>query len=114
MADSHVALPKADTLQKEAFGATERELEAIVAYQEAIRQQGENREGEEEQGRRKGRQLMSSASEFIARLQHVLRSAKSGIACIQSRPSSNTLTLSRSVIDSCVGDKGVCVGTNFC
>ena len=30
-------LPKADPLQKEAFGATERELEAIVAYQEAMK-----------------------------------------------------------------------------
>ena len=33
-----LVLPKADPLQKEAFGATQREFEAIVACQEAMKQ----------------------------------------------------------------------------
>ena len=53
-------LPKADPLQKEAFGATERELEAIVAYQEAMKRikpvfHGDDGNGEKTEKEKKGK-----------------------------------------------------------
>ena len=53
-------LPKADPLQKETFGATERELEAIVAYQEAMKRikpvfHGDDVNGEKTEKEKKGK-----------------------------------------------------------